>query len=385
MPAVDAAPAAARGAGSDGGIGEPVRGGPGTTAAASGSVAAALGPLASLLVDPLVTDVLVNGDSGVWVDRGRGVEPAPVVLSDERSVRRLAVRLAGIAGRRLDDASPYVDGLLPGGVRLHAVLPPVVSGGPHVSLRVPRSVAPSLQRLVGWGALDDLARTVLEAVVAARASFLVTGGTGSGKTTLLAAMLGCVDPAERLVVVEDVREVSVDHPHVVHLQGRTNNVEGRGEVTLTSLVRQSLRMRPDRVVVGEVRGAECRELMAALNTGHRGGCGTVHANAASDVVTRMEALGALASMSPAAVHAQLASAVEVVVHVAREGGRRRLTEVAILDRGVDGRVRAVSALAGGPGRWETGPGWGALSRLVGLPRDLPDVPPRTPDSPHAVR
>ncbi|MFC6421316.1 TadA family conjugal transfer-associated ATPase [Ornithinimicrobium tianjinense] len=358
---------------------------PPAAVAATGSVAAALGPLAALLEDPLVTDVLVNGDSGVWVDRGRGVEPAPVVLSDDRSVRRLAVRLAGLAGRRLDDASPYVDGLLPGGVRLHAVLPPVVSGGPHVSLRVPRSVAPSLHRLVAWGALDERARTVLESVVAARASFLVTGGTGSGKTTLLAAMLGCVEPAERVVVVEDVRELSVDHPHVVHLQGRSNNVEGRGEVTLTSLVRQSLRMRPDRLVVGEVRGGECRELMAALNTGHRGGCGTVHANAASDVVARMEALGALASMSPDAVHAQLASAVEVVVHVARDDGRRRLTEVAVLERGADGRVRAVSALAGGPGRWQTGPGWGRLSGLLGLPRDLRDLLPRTPDTRVVVR
>ncbi|GAA5167145.1 hypothetical protein GCM10011366_01230 [Ornithinimicrobium tianjinense] len=385
MERVGPAPGAAvRGHGPDGSAGA---GGsmPPAAVAATGSVAAALGPLAALLEDPLVTDVLVNGDSGVWVDRGRGVEPAPVVLSDDRSVRRLAVRLAGLAGRRLDDASPYVDGLLPGGVRLHAVLPPVVSGGPHVSLRVPRSVAPSLHRLVAWGALDERARTVLESVVAARASFLVTGGTGSGKTTLLAAMLGCVEPAERVVVVEDVRELSVDHPHVVHLQGRSNNVEGRGEVTLTSLVRQSLRMRPDRLVVGEVRGGECRELMAALNTGHRGGCGTVHANAASDVVARMEALGALASMSPDAVHAQLASAVEVVVHVARDDGRRRLTEVAVLERGADGRVRAVSALAGGPGRWQTGPGWGRLSGLLGLPRDLRDLLPRTPDTRVVVR
>lgn len=337
-----------------------------------GSLAAALGPLAPLVRDPTVTDVLVNGQGGVWADRGDGVVPAGLLLSDERTVRRLAVRLAGLAGRRLDDSSPWVDGLLPGGVRLHAVLPPLVSGGPHVSLRVPRSVAPSLAQLQGWGAVDTTGREVLEAVISARASFLVTGGTGSGKTTLLAAMLATVAPTERLVVVEDVRELSIDHPHVVHLQGRSNNVEGRGEVTLTTLVRQSLRMRPDRVVVGEVRGAEVRELLAALNTGHEGGCGTVHANTAADVVSRMEALGALAAMAPAAVHAQLASAIEVVLHVARgTDGRRRLAEVAMLRTGVDGRTSTVTALAGGPDRWRTGPGWEPLRDRLRLSADGP--------------
>lgn len=339
----------------------------------------ALGPLAALLDDPSVTDVLVNGQTGVWVDRGRGLEAAGVTLSDDRTVRRLAVRLAGLAGRRLDDASPWVDGLLPGGVRLHAVLPPLVQGGAHVSLRVPRSVAPSLTQLEAWGAVDRPARRVLEAVVAARVSYVVTGGTGSGKTTLLAAMLGQVAPRERVVVVEDVRELSVAHPHVVHLQGRSNNVEGRGEVTLTTLVRQSLRMRPDRVVVGEVRGAEVRELLAALNTGHEGGCGTLHANAAADLVTRVEALGALAAMAPSAVHAQLASAVQVVLHVARDGaGRRTLAEVAVLEATRGGRVRTVPALEGGPGRWRPGPGWASLRARLGLPSDLPGGDPVLP-------
>lgn len=336
------------------------------------SLAAALGPLAPLVSDPAVTDVLVNGDAGVWTDRGEGVELSGVLLSDERTVRRLAVRLAGLAGRRLDDSSPWVDGLLPGGVRLHAVLPPLVAGGPHISLRVPRSVAPSLSQLQTWGAVDDLGREVLQAVVRARASFVVTGGTGSGKTTLLAAMLAEVEPRERLVVVEDVRELSIDHPHLVHLQGRSNNVEGRGEVTLTTLVRQSLRMRPDRVVVGEVRGAEVRELLAALNTGHEGGCGTLHANTAADVVSRMEALGALASMAPSAVHAQLSSAIEVVLHVARGGdGRRRLAEVAVLERDVGGNVRTVAALSGEPGRWHAGLGWARLRARLALRTDLP--------------
>lgn len=327
-------------------------------------VLAALGPLGPHVEDEDVTDVLVNGSAGVWVDRGRGVERVETGLADERSVRRLAVRLAALAGQRLDDSCPWVDGLLPGGVRLHAVLPPLVSGGPHVSLRVPRRRGPSLADLRAWGALDGRAEALLRAVVLSRCSFVVTGGTGSGKTTVLAAMLAEVPHDERIAVVEDVRELQVAHPHVVHLQGRSNNVEGRGEVTLTTLVRQCLRMRPDRVVVGEVRGAEVRELLAALNTGHEGGCGTVHANAAADVVSRMEALGALASMTPAAVHAQLVSALQVVLHMTRRAdGSRGLAEVAVLERCRDG-LRTVPALTGRPGAWTEGPAWDALERRL---------------------
>lgn len=329
------------------------------------ALAPALGPLAVLLEDPRTTDVLVNGTGAVWVDRGDGVRPAGVSLADERSARRLAVRLAALAGQRLDESSPFVDGLLPGGVRLHALLPPLVEGGPHVSLRVPRRRVPDLDDLQSWGMVDEVGGQVLRAVVASRASFVVTGGTGSGKTTLLAAMLGLVGAQERVVVVEDVRELRVDHPHVVHLQGRSNNVEGRGEVTLTTLVRQSLRMRPDRVVVGEVRGAEVRELLTALNTGHEGGAGTLHANAARDVVSRFEALGALGEMSPAAVHAQLASAIQVVLHVQRAGGRC-LREAAVLRTTPDRRVECVTALEGGPARWRAGEGWSELCARVGL-------------------
>ena len=356
----------------------------------------ALGPLAVLLDDPAVTDVLVNGDSGVWVDRGAGAQRTDAMLNDQASVRRLAVRLAGLAGRRLDDAAPWVDGLLPGGVRLHAVLPPLVSGGAHLSLRVPRTGAASVTDLQARGMLDELGRRVIEAVVAARCSFVITGGTGTGKTTLLAAMLSSAADRERIVVVEDVRAAfalacanwfgrpgeemtlvavtgtngkttTTSLPHVVYLQGRDRNVEGRGEITLTTLVRQSLRMRPDRVVVGEVRGPEVRELLAALNTGHEGGCGTLHANAGVDVVPRFEALGALAGMAPAAVHAQLVSAIQVTVHLARSaGGRRELAGVSLLGLGPGGRAEVRPALVGGPGRWEHGPGWPALEQVLSL-------------------
>ncbi|MBC7559857.1 MAG: TadA family conjugal transfer-associated ATPase [Dermatophilaceae bacterium] len=329
------------------------------------------GPLEPLLADPQVTDVLVNAGSGVWVDRGDGLTRTDCDVGDEAAVRRLAVRLAGIAGRRLDDTSPYVDGLLPGGVRLHAVLPPIAVEGSHISLRVPRQEAPSLVELARWGMFGAEWLRVLQALVKVRCSFVVSGGTGSGKTTLLGALLGEVDVGERLVIVEDVRELAIVHPHVVRLQSRPANVEGRGEVGLTSLVRQSLRMRPDRLVVGEVRGAEVREMLAALNTGHEGGCGTLHANTAVDVVARFEAMGALAGLAPTAVHAQLLSAVQVVVHLRRSAGHRFVDTVAVLARGAGGRPEVRSALSrDADGETVTGPAWRTLARLLGLP-DLP--------------
>jgi len=325
------------------------------------------GPLEPLLADPQVTDVLVNAGSGVWVDRGDGLIRTDCEVGDESAVRRLAVRLAGIAGRRLDDASPYVDGLLPGGVRLHAVLPPIAVEGSHISLRVPRQAAPSLVVLAQWGMFGTGWLRVLEALVSRRCSFVVSGGTGSGKTTLLGALLGEVAVCERLVIVEEVRELAIVHPHVVRLQSRPANVEGRGEIGLTSLVRQSLRMRPDRLVVGEVRGAEVREMLAALNTGHEGGCGTLHANTAADVVARFEALGALAELAPTAVHAQLLSAVQVVVHVRRSLGHRFVDTVAVLAGGAHGRPEVKSALMRGTdGETVIGPAWPVLARLLDL-------------------
>jgi pilus assembly protein CpaF len=322
------------------------------------------GPLEPYLADPSVTDVLVNGATGVWVDRGSGLVRVPCAVGDDAAVRRLAVRLAGSAGRRLDDTSPYVDGLLPGGVRLHAVLPPLAADGPHISLRVPRRVAPSLDELGSWGTFDALGLTVLRALVHRRVAFVVSGGTGSGKTTLLAALLGECHPDERVVIVEDVRELAVDHPHVVRLQARPANVEGRGEVSLTALVRQSLRMRPDRLVVGEVRGAEVRELLTALNTGHEGGCGTLHANTSADAVARFEALGALADLGPAAVHAQLLSAVRVVVHVRRSAHRRYVDTVGLLARDDRGAPEVVPALISATGGMRRDRAWAALATLL---------------------
>ncbi|MEU5401288.1 TadA family conjugal transfer-associated ATPase [Streptomyces sp. NPDC005963] len=324
------------------------------------------GPLEPLLADPAVTDVLVSAPDRVWVDRGRGLELTGVTFTDAASVRRLAQRLAAVAERRLDDARPWVDARLPDGTRMHAVIPPVAVGSTCLSLRVVRPRAFSLEELVQAGTVPPGGDRVLRALIDARASFLISGGTGTGKTTLLSSLLGLVGDRERLVLAEDSGELRPDHPHVVRLESRTANQEGAGQVTLRELVRQALRMRPDRLVVGEVRGPEVTELLAALNTGHEGGCGTVHANAASDVPARLEALGMSAGLDRAALHSQLAAALSVVIHLARDrDGLRRLAEVHVLERDGAGLVRTVPAL-----RWQAkgfalGPGWPQLCARIG--------------------
>lgn len=292
------------------------------------------GPLEELLRDPATTDVLVTAPAAVWVDRGAGLARAEVAFADEDAVRRLAQRLALAAGRRLDDASPYVDALLPGGqVRLHAVLSPIAAGGTCLSLRVLRPAMHDLAALHRLRMVDDDGLRLLRAIVRARLAFLIGGGTASGKTTLLSALIACVPHDERVVCVEDAEELRPAHPHVVRLVARPPNVEGAGEIVLRDLVRQALRMRPDRLVVGEVRGAEVCDLLAALNTGHEGGAGTVHANSAQEVPARLEALAALGGMSREALHSQLAAAVQVLLHVMRrDDGQRRLVEVAVLER-----------------------------------------------------
>jgi pilus assembly protein CpaF len=303
------------------------------------------GPLEPLLRMPHVTDVLVNGADRVYLDRGDGLERADVRFPDEEAVRRLAQRLAALGGRRLDDATPYADLRLPDGTRFHAVLAPLARPGTLVSLRVPRGRTFTIEELVGAGTLTPDTAELVEAVVAARLAFLVSGGTGSGKTTLLAGLLSRVAPDERIVVVEDASELRPDHPHVVALEGRPPNIEGAGAVEVRTLVRQALRMRPDRLVVGEVRGGEVVDLLAALNTGHEGGCGTLHANSALDVPARVEALALAAGLGRDAAHSQLASAVHVVLHLARGAdGVRRLRQVAVPDRRPDGLVAMVPAL-----------------------------------------
>ena len=321
---------------------------------------AGAGPLEPLLRRPGVTDVLVNGPDQVWVDCGAGLRRADVRFDDDDAVRRLAVRLAAAAGRRLDDASPWVDAGLPDGTRLHAVLPPVSGGGTCLSLRVLRRCSRSLDELAELGTLPRESPDMLRALVRRRLAFLVTGGTGSGKTTLLSALLGESDPADRLVLCEDAAELTPAHPHVVRLLTRPPNVEGVGLVTLRDLVRQALRMRPDRLVVGEVRGAEVTDLLAALNTGHEGGCGTLHANRPAEVPARLEALGVAAGLDRPAVHSQAAAALAVVVHVRRTTTGRRVDELGVVRRSGD----LVSVEPGWRADGGTCPGAGRLDDLL---------------------
>lgn len=323
------------------------------------------GILEPLLNAPGTTDVLVTAPDAVWVDDGDGLRRSAVRFADEASVRRLAQRLAARTGRRLDDAQPWVDGHLEHRaltVRVHAVLPPIAAAGTCLSLRVLRPATQDLAGLTASGAIDVDAGALLREIIEARLAFVVSGGTGAGKTTLLAALLGSVSPDERIVCVEDAAELAPRHPHLVKLVARGANVEGVGEVTVRDLVKQALRMRPDRIVVGEVRGAEVVDLLAALNTGHDGGAGTVHANNPAEVPARFEALAALGGLGRAALHSQLAAAVQVVLHVARDrAGGRRLTEVGVLDREDDGHVRVLPC-------WDVRTGFGcgaaALHELV---------------------
>ncbi|WP_280233325.1 TadA family conjugal transfer-associated ATPase [Nocardia cyriacigeorgica] len=329
------------------------------------------GVLEPLLHDAKVADVLVTAPDEVWIDRGHGLEKTSITFADEAAVRRLAQRLASAAGRRLDDAQPWVDGTLPGrgavlgasfGVRLHAVLAPVAHGGTCLSLRVLRPATQGLDALAAMGAVPGPAKELLERIVAARLAFLVVGGTGAGKTTLLSGLLATVAPAERIICVEDAAELAPPHPHVVRLVARTANVEGVGQVTVRELVRQALRMRPDRIVVGEVRGAEVVDLLTALNTGHDGGAGTVHANSPGEVPARLEALAALGGMDRAALHSQLAAAVQVILHVHRRAdGTRGLQEIGLVRRDDTGHVRIAAA-------WRADdapvPAWAELARLL---------------------
>jgi pilus assembly protein CpaF len=297
------------------------------------------GPLAPYLALPAVTDVLVAADGALWLDEGAGLRRDTAWSLPEPELRALAVRLIARGGRHVDEASPCADVRIRDGVRVHVVLPPISTGGTLISVRVPRAARLSLDELEESGMVTRGQTDALRGAVAARRNVLVTGATGSGKTTLLAALLALAPPSERIVVVEDVAELRVAHPHVVGLEARQANLEGAGEVGLARLVREALRMRPDRLVVGECRGAEVRELFAALNTGHDGGAGTLHANSLADVPARIEALGALAGLDAFAVARQAASAIGLVVHLGRPAGRRRVEALGTLVVDPSGRLQ----------------------------------------------
>ena len=297
------------------------------------------GELADLLLDPDVTDVFVNGPRQVWIDRGRGLESRPALPLDELELRELAVRLIALGGRHIDEATPCVDVRLHDGIRVHAVLPPISPSGTLLSVRLPRMRRFTIAQLDDAGFFDTIPVARVRELVAARANILVTGAAGSGKTTLLSALLASAEPSDRIVAIEDVAELQVDHQHFISLEARQANLEGAGEVGMARLVREALRMRPDRLVVGECRGAEVRELLAALNTGHDGGAGTLHANSLEDVPARMEALGALAGLNASAIARQAVSAIGAVLHVERRDGVRRLKQLGRFVVEESGRLR----------------------------------------------
>ncbi len=343
-----------------------------------------LGPLQPLALDPSVTDIFVNAPDSVWLDRGAGPEPVDVAFDDESALRALAIRLIATGGRRLDDSSPCVDVRIAPGYRIHAVLPPVSSSGTLLSIRIGRRRSFTLAELQAAGCVHPVLAAVLRRIIGSRLGFLVSGATGAGKTTLLSTLLGLCLPGERLVLVEDAAELQPDHPHVLTLEARHANAEGAGSIDLQELVRQALRMNPGRLIVGECRGVEVRELLMALNTGHSGGGGTIHANSAADVPARLAGLGVLAGMSTEAVALQASSALDVVVHVDRGAKGRFVSQIGVVAlRG--GRLAVLPALtvrpvepfgaggredADGPvpakGLLSTGDAWPELAQRLGM-------------------
>lgn len=343
-------------------------------------------PIAALVADPEVTDVLVNGPQEIWVERADRLERIDAQFPDEAAVRRLAQHLAVQAGRRLDDASPFVDARLPDGTRLNAVLPPIAVNGTAISLRIPRRRLYSLDELKELGTLTSTGAAILAEIVRKRVPFLITGGAGTGKTTLLSTLLSLCAREERLVLVEDCAELTPDHPHVVRLETRPANQEGRGQVTVRDLIKQALRMRPTRLVLGEARGPEIMDLFSALNTGHEGGCGTLHANRPQDIPARIEALALLAGVSREAVHSQASAALRIAIHLARNDlGRRYLQSIAVVRRrNAVGPVHTTLALsfdqAGQVREW---PGYPQLCDELGQPLRI--SPPRIESPLHPRR
>ncbi len=307
------------------------------------------GPLARYVADSDVTDVFVNGAGEVWRDKGAGVERQIPLELPEPAIRELAVRLIALGGRHIDEASPCIDVRLHDGIRVHAVLPPISPRGSLLSIRLPRLARLSISDLEESGCFDVVPRELVIELVRSRANILVTGAGGSGKTTLLSALLATAPETERLIAIEDVAELQVDHPHFISLEARQPNLEGAGEVGLARLVREALRMRPDRLILGECRGAEVRELLSALNTGHDGGAGTLHANSLSDVPARLEALGALAGLGADAMARQAVSAIDAVLHLERTHDRRHIAQVGRLALSETGRLIAEPWAPSGPG------------------------------------
>jgi pilus assembly protein CpaF len=294
-----------------------------------------LGPLEILLADPAVEEVMVNGPDRVFVERGGRIEQTAIAFADEEELRNAIERILAPLGRRVDELSPMVDARLADGSRVNVVIPPLAIDGPAISIRRFGAERPGPDRLVELGTLDPEQRQQLEEAVRARRSILVSGGTGSGKTTLLNALSSFLAPEERVVTIEDAAELRLQQPHVVRLESRPAGVEGRGEVTIRDLLRNALRMRPDRIVIGEVRGPEALDLLTALNTGHDGALSTVHANSPRDAIARLETLALMAGVGlpHEAIAEQVRRGIDLLVHLQRmPDGSRKVTEIAEVEK-----------------------------------------------------
>ena len=308
-----------------------------------------LGPLEDLLADPAVEEVMVNGPGTVYVERRGTLEETDVAFADEEELRHTIERILAPLGRRVDELSPMVDARLADGSRVNVVVPPLAIDGPAVSIRRFGAERPGPDELVARGSLRPAQRRLLEQAVSERRSILVSGGTGSGKTTLLNALSGVIAPGERVVTIEDAAELRLRQPHVVRLESRPAGIEGRGEVTIRDLLRNALRMRPDRIVIGEVRGAEALDLLTALNTGHDGALSTVHANSPADALARLETLALMADVGlpHAAVAEQVQRGIDFVVQLERRpDGSRVVAEIAEVVRAAG--ATAVRSVAPGP-------------------------------------
>ncbi|MBX3116938.1 MAG: Flp pilus assembly complex ATPase component TadA [Cryobacterium sp.] len=299
------------------------------------------GELAPLVADQSVTDLFVKPPGEVWTDQGGGVELRSEFRLGEVRARQLATALISLGGRHIDEASPCVDVRLRDGIRVHAVLPPISPHGTQISIRLPGARRLGVADLDRLGFFERFSLVGILKLVRLRRNLLITGATGSGKTTLLSALLSEASGTDRIIAIEDVSELRVTHPHFLSLEARQANLEGIGEIGLARLVREALRMRPDRLVLGECRGVEVRELFAALNTGHKGGACTLHANSLEDVPVRLEALGALAGLGVDAVARQAVSAIDAILHVGWTGPYRGLVSIGrfVIDRA--GRLETV--------------------------------------------
>jgi pilus assembly protein CpaF len=330
-----------------------------------------LGPLQPLLADPAVEEVMVCGTAPVWVERGGRLERTGVAFESDAALRETIERILAPVGRRVDEAEPLCDARLPDGSRVNVVVPPLALDGPALTIRRfrPRGLGP--EDLLAAGTLERPVLDLLARAVRGRCSVLVCGGTGSGKTTTLNALSEFIGADERIVTIEDAAELRLRQPHVVRLEARPPNVEGRGEVTIRRLVRNALRMRPDRIVVGEVRGGEALDMLTALTTGHDGSLTTVHAGSCPEALRRIETLALMAGLGlpHEALRAQVADAFDLVVCQAREAdGRRRVIAVADVVRVAGGAAaREIYTWRGGRGRWRAPLGDGPAARLAGSP------------------